>query len=87
MLSETNLPYTMKCIKPIVHPYVNINPYTQNIKYCFNKGCYNRFSFTFYLTGCILSKYFPGYYEKDIDTEYCNLIGVDQLTINFYFSI
>ncbi|CAD8048455.1 unnamed protein product [Paramecium primaurelia] len=87
MLSEINLPYTMKCIKPIEDPQVKINPYTQNVKYCFNKGCYNRFSFDFCLTGCILNKYRPGYYEEDIDKEYCNLIGVDQLTINFYFSI
>ncbi|CAD8213453.1 unnamed protein product [Paramecium pentaurelia] len=80
---ESNGQFSMKCLKPVDHPNIIINPYLQIAKYCLNENCYNSFSISIYVTQCQYNSYSQSIYEEDINYKYCNLVGVDQLTINY----
>ncbi|CAD8086012.1 unnamed protein product [Paramecium primaurelia] len=84
---EQNAQYTMKCLKPVDDPNIIINPYLQNVKYCFNERCQNHFSFSYYLDTCFFIRYTRDIYEYYLNFQYCNLVGVDQMTINYIFLI
>ncbi|CAD8122023.1 unnamed protein product [Paramecium sonneborni] len=84
-LQESNAQFLMKCLKPIDDPNIIVNPYLGNVKYCFNESCYNRFSFSQYFQFCSLDRYQKYLYEQKINFIYCNLIGVDEMTINYIF--
>ncbi|CAD8119769.1 unnamed protein product [Paramecium sonneborni] len=86
-LEQSNIRFTRKCILPVNSPNVAINPFLFNAKYCFNKSCYNKFSYYYYFTYCIINYYFPEFYEEDINIQYCNHVGVDDMTINYSFKL
>ncbi|CAD8209833.1 unnamed protein product [Paramecium octaurelia] len=86
-LQESNAQFITKCLKPNDDPNIAINPYYNNVKYCFNKVCINWFSFSIYFNYCINNRYSPGMYEMDMNFQYCNQVGVDYLTIDYIISI
>ncbi|CAD8198782.1 unnamed protein product [Paramecium pentaurelia] len=86
-VQEQNAQFTMKCLKPVDDPNIIINPYLQNIKYCFNEICQNHFSFSYYFQTCMFDRYQPDTYEYQLNFQYCNLVGIDQMTINYIFQI
>ncbi|CAK81358.1 unnamed protein product (macronuclear) [Paramecium tetraurelia] len=86
-LEESNKLSTTKCLIPIDDSHIAINPYYNNVKYCFNKGCTNWFSYSIYFESCINIRYRPGIYENAINSQYCNQVGVDQLTIDYIIQI
>ncbi|CAD8173391.1 unnamed protein product [Paramecium octaurelia] len=85
-LEELNLQFTTRCLKPVKDPNIVINTSFRNAKYCFNKSCQNWFSFPVYFTECLLDRQNQYSYEEEINFQYCNLVGVDQMTINYIFS-
>ncbi|CAD8079294.1 unnamed protein product [Paramecium sonneborni] len=83
---QANDQFPMKCLKPIDDPNIIVNPYLGNSKYCFNQSCYNSFSFSYYFQHCLFIYYFP-YLDFYLNFQFCNLIGIDELTINYIFKI
>ncbi|CAK87942.1 unnamed protein product (macronuclear) [Paramecium tetraurelia] len=89
-LSENNKKYTMICLKPIKEINVVIDPYTQIAKYCFSDDCQTHFSLMFTSDDIFQScenqvgDIFT-HYEDGINIDYCNSVGVDQITIDYTF--
>ncbi|CAD8185608.1 unnamed protein product [Paramecium octaurelia] len=71
-ITEDNKSYTYKCIRPISNSNVIIDSYLQIAKYCFTGNC--NYEFTKYSS--ILRDL-----DAQIDTHYCNQIGVQDLKI------
>ncbi|CAD8208304.1 unnamed protein product [Paramecium octaurelia] len=86
-LQESNTQFTTKCLISVKDPNIVINPNVRNAKYCFNKSCQNWFSFSVYFTECMLDRYNPESFQEDINFQYCNLVGVDQMTINYIIAL
>ncbi|CAK61293.1 unnamed protein product (macronuclear) [Paramecium tetraurelia] len=86
-LQESNTQFTTKCLKSVKDPNIVLDTNLGNAKYCFNKSCQNWFSFSVYFTECMLDRYLPDSYQDDINFQYCNLVGVDQMTINYIISL
>ncbi|CAD8158025.1 unnamed protein product [Paramecium octaurelia] len=85
-LEELNLKFTTRCLKPVKDPNIVINTSFRNAKYCFNKSCQNWSSFPQYLTEFLLDRQKQYSQEEEINFQYCNLVGVDQMMINYIFS-
>ncbi|CAD8172201.1 unnamed protein product [Paramecium octaurelia] len=90
-LSENNKIYTMICLKPIKDINVVIDSYTQIAKYCFFDDCQTHFSLIFTSDDIFEScenqvgDIFTHYEDSSINIEYCNSVGVDQITIDYTF--
>ncbi|CAD8085140.1 unnamed protein product [Paramecium primaurelia] len=80
---ESDNQFSMKCLKPVDHPNIIMNPYLQIAKYCLKENCQNQFSISRYFTQCQYNSHRQSIYEEDINYKYCNLVGVDQMTINY----
>ncbi|CAD8159251.1 unnamed protein product [Paramecium pentaurelia] len=84
---EQNGQFVMKCLKPIDHPNIIIDPYLQIAKYCLNDKCQNQFSFSLTLSQCLFKSFSSINFEDYINFKYCNLVGVDLMTINFIIQL
>ncbi|CAD8214891.1 unnamed protein product [Paramecium octaurelia] len=85
--SDYYLQETQVCLKPVYNTNIVINPYLNNVKYCFNKSCHNHFLFSSYFTSCILDRSLGIHIDEQINLQYCNQVGVDQMTIDYVFDI
>ncbi|CAD8139247.1 unnamed protein product [Paramecium pentaurelia] len=88
ILTKDNLIYTKNCIQPINDINVILDPYYNIAKYCFNQDCTYKTQFDVLFSHCEISRgFWPFGYEYDINTNYCNQMGIDTITINFNFQI
>ncbi|CAD8043916.1 unnamed protein product [Paramecium primaurelia] len=86
-MQKSNAQLNMIYLEQIDDPNVIIDPYLQIAKYCFNKICQNNFSLSYYFTSYMFDRYWPNIYDDLINFQYCNLVGVDQMRINYIFQI
>ncbi|CAD8087594.1 unnamed protein product [Paramecium primaurelia] len=86
IVNDQNQIYTKQCIKPYFDPSFSYDPYSQYVRYCFTKDCKDQFVFDVSYESCDFTR-FNRYYESKINTQYCNQIGIEYLTINFVLKI
>ncbi|CAD8082824.1 unnamed protein product [Paramecium primaurelia] len=86
IVNDLNQIYTKKCIYPYRDSAIKLDSYQHLIKYCFNSDCQNKFLFEISQYSCDFSR-FNRNYEDIINTQYCNQIGIEELTINFTFKV
>ncbi|CAD8112942.1 unnamed protein product [Paramecium sonneborni] len=84
MLSNSNSIHTKKCLKPVQHPQIYLDPYDQIAKYCFDQTCSNQFIHQRKIFYC---EWFDIFWEFDLNIDYLNQIGIDSLVIHFIYSI
>ncbi|CAK94497.1 unnamed protein product (macronuclear) [Paramecium tetraurelia] len=78
--------YTNKCIKPYNDPSFSFDPYLQSVRYCLTKDCKDHFFLDLPYQSCDFSR-FNRFYESKINTDYCNQIGMEILTIELVLNV
>ncbi|CAD8092349.1 unnamed protein product [Paramecium sonneborni] len=86
LVTEENLIYTKKCIKPYLDPAIYFDPYNQVARYCLNRECDDSLIFRFSIHSCNFIR-FNRNYESQINTKYCNSIGIQSIEFQFDFTI
>ncbi|CAD8066795.1 unnamed protein product [Paramecium primaurelia] len=86
IVNQENSIYTKKCIKPYQDPSIFYDQYNEIVRYCFNQDCKDKFIFDISYISCDFTR-FNRMYESMINTQYCNQIGIQFLTVNFTFLV
>ncbi|CAD8103714.1 unnamed protein product [Paramecium sonneborni] len=86
ILNEENQIYSKKCLIPYSDPSIFYDHYSEIVSYCFNYDCKYQFIFDISYISCDFTR-LNRFYESTINTQYCNQIGIDSLTVNLTFQI
>ncbi|CAD8155005.1 unnamed protein product [Paramecium pentaurelia] len=82
-LNRDNIHYTKKCLKPVSDPNIYIDQDNQIARYCFDEQCTSTLQYEFIYDYCEL---FDTFWERQININYLNQIGIDTLIIKFNFT-
>ncbi|CAD8112914.1 unnamed protein product [Paramecium sonneborni] len=86
LVTGENLLYTKKCIKPYFDPAIYFDPYNQVARHCLNRDCDDSLIYRFSYQNCNFAR-FQRNYEKQINTKYCNSIGIQSIEFQFQFDL
>ncbi|CAD8128825.1 unnamed protein product [Paramecium sonneborni] len=88
IMTEDNQIYTKNCIQSLSHSNIVLDSYYNIARYCFKGDCSYKAQFEVLFSICEITRSFwPFGYEFQINTNYCNQMGIDTFIINFNFSI
>ncbi|CAD8097921.1 unnamed protein product [Paramecium sonneborni] len=84
-ISDQTLPYTFKCLQRAPDHNIIIDPYTYIAKYCENSICTDNIQYQVDIN-CqnlqqTLGPNFETFYQKNINTDYCNKLGIQMIII------
>ncbi|CAD8089305.1 unnamed protein product [Paramecium sonneborni] len=78
-----NHQFTKKCFKQVSDPNIQLDPYDQIARYCFDEFCSSTFLHKIQYDYCEL---IDSHWEKEIQIQYLNYIGVHTIIIQFNFT-
>ncbi|CAD8169287.1 unnamed protein product [Paramecium pentaurelia] len=83
IIDNNNLIYTTKCLKPVQHPQIYLDPYDQIAKYCFDENCSQIFLYQKTINYCY---WFDIMWQTQLNIEYFNKLSLDSLIVRFTFT-
>ncbi|CAD8099120.1 unnamed protein product [Paramecium primaurelia] len=86
-IRQENAIYTQECIQPKFDPFIFYDPYLKTTQYCFDGNCQNGFQLEYWQYNCFLERFPQNLTLFNINTEYCNQLGIQTFEFSINFEI
>ncbi|CAD8130600.1 unnamed protein product [Paramecium sonneborni] len=87
LINQENVIFTQECLIPKFDPFIFYDPSLKTTSYCFDGNCQNGLQLEYWQNNCFLDRFPTNLIDFDINTLYCNQIGLRTFTFNIIFDI